>query len=371
MSHSQKKPSAILFVAPHRPHRSPSQRYRIENFFSFLNEKGIRYSYVWLLSEKQDRVFYSDAFFLVKAWILWVCLLKRIFHLFRLVNYDIVFIQRESFFLNTLFFERIARRLGKRIIFDFDDAIWIPDTSEANRRWFFLKSPHKPFRSMKIADVVLAGNEWLRQHALVVQKNSFYMPTVINTDVYFPKSEKDCNRPYPVLGWTGSQTTFRHLTMLFPVLEEIYREKKFILRVLVDESTQIPYATFPVEKKIWSEEAEPDIVSSFDIGLMPLPDEEWVKGKCGLKALVCMACGVPVVASRVGVSEKIIRHGINGLLVDNMPESWKENILFFMHNPDKVLSCGKEAVLTVKKNYSVHAWKNKWLEFVTGYKSEE
>ncbi len=352
----------ILFVAPHRPCRSPSQRYRIEQFLPFLQEKGINYTYAYILNEHDDRIFYKKGNFFLKIYVLIKALIRRIHHLKLLKTHEVVFIQRESYFLGTLFFEKTAGRKSKTIIYDVDDALWIPDTSEGNKFWRFLKSKKKCFKTASIADVVLAGNHWLVEKFRPYNKNVIYFPTVVDTNYYKPAILKE-NHTIPVIGWIGSSTTIKHLYPLFPLLEKVYKKSPFKFIICSGKDTLIPKTTFDLEFTEWEAEKEVEIINRFDLSVMPLPDEEWVNGKCALKALVCMACGVPVISSAKGVIKEIINDGINGYLAQN-DEEWEQKLIFLMENHHKMDDIRKNALETIKKYYSTEVWKNRWLEIL-------
>ncbi|MCX8080063.1 MAG: glycosyltransferase family 4 protein [Bacteroidia bacterium] len=352
----------ILFIAPHRPGRSPSQRYRIEQFIPLLEENHIPYTYAYLLSPSDDKIFYSKGKWLLKVFILVKCLIKRFFHLKYLFSHDVIFIQRESYFLGFIFFERIAKILKKHIIYDVDDALWIPDTSEGNRFWSFLKSKTKTFRTARLASAVFAGNEWLAEQLIPYNRNTIYLPTVVDTEKYFPSNtEKHLTEKIPVIGWIGSPTTLKHLITVFPVLDEIYKEKKFRFILCSGKDAAMPQTLFPIEFVEWAEDSEVHTIQKFDFGIMPLPDENWTNGKCGLKALVCMACGKPVVASHLGANPKIISHGIDGFLAKN-PSEWKKFILKLIDDHDLIRTMGKNARKKTEEYFSVKKWEEAWMK---------
>jgi glycosyltransferase involved in cell wall biosynthesis len=351
---------SVLIVCAHRPNRSPSQRYRFEQYLRFLEASGFLFTYSYLLNEKDDRVFYSSGNFLTKLFILLKSLVIRINDLFRLKQFDIIFIQREASFLGTSFFERRASRSGAKVIFDFDDSIWLADTSPGNKKWEWIKKPEKFFTNVNLADTVIAGNAYLADKARPFNKNLSIIPTTIDTDIHFPKPELR-NKDVLTIGWSGSISTVKHFEILVPVLIKI--NDKFRGKV---EFKLLGDATYkndrlPLEAIAWTDKTEVDELNSFDIGLMPLPDDEWAKGKCGLKGLSYMACAVPAIMTGVGVNKEIIQHGVNGFLVHSEDE-WFDVLCNLIVDTSLRKGIGERGRQTVIEDYSVHANKNKYLE---------
>ena len=139
---------SVLILCAHRPRRSPSQRYRFEQYLPFLEEHGFRFTWSYLLDEEDDKLFYSHGSFINKALILLKTLRIRRKDVKRFSNYDIIFIQREASFLGSSRIEKEARASGAKVIFDFDDSIWLADTSPGNRKWQWIKKPSKFFANV-------------------------------------------------------------------------------------------------------------------------------------------------------------------------------------------------------------------------------
>ncbi|PBQ31486.1 glycosyl transferase family 1 [Sphingobacteriaceae bacterium] len=351
-------PSVIILCA-HRPKRSPSQRYRFEQYLTFLEQQGFYFTFSYLLNEEDDITFYSQGNILAKVFILLKSVLRRIKDVFRFKNYDIIFIQRETSFFGTAYFEKCARKSGAYVIFDFDDSIWLADTSPGNKKWEFIKKPEKFFEAISRANIVIAGNAYLADKAKDVNLHTVVIPTTIDTNFHIPKPELR-NKEVLTIGWSGSISTIKHFETLLPVLVKIkdrYKEKvKF--KILGDKTYSNPL--LEIEALGWTENTEVDIINSFDIGLMPLPDDEWAKGKCGLKALSYMACEVPSVLSPVGVNTTIIQNGVNGFLATNEQE-WFDILSQLIENKELRSTIGKAGRETVLKKYSVDAQKYNYL----------
>lgn len=350
----------VLILCAHRPKRSPSQRYRFEQYLPFLKEKGFHFTWSYLLSEKDDHTFYSRGKFIFKVLILLKSLLLRFKDCLRFRHYDIVFIQRETSFLGTSYFEKRAKRSGAFVIFDFDDSIWLADTSPGNKKWEFIKKPEKFFKAISHADTVIAGNSYLAEKARTVNKNSVVIPTTVDTDFHIPKPGLRGGHSV-VIGWSGSVSTVKHFEKLLPVLVRIKQRFKDKVRFKILGEENYSNKLLDVEARKWTEESEVDELNSFDIGIMPLPDDAWANGKCGLKALTYMACEIPSVVSAVGVNKEIIVHKKNGCLASDENE-WFDLLCELIENKALRTEIGKAGRKTVIEKYSVEANKLKYLE---------
>src|SRR5688572_20543609 len=217
------RPKKVLILCAHRPGRSPSQRYRFEQYLPFLRQQGFEFEFSFLLNAKDDKTFYSKGHFVSKVFILLKGIFIRIKDTFRFKNYSIVFIQREAHFLGTSFFEKRAFRSGAKVIFDFDDSIWLSDTSPGNKKWERIKAPAKFFKNIAYAHRVIAGNQYLANKALPFNQHVSVIPTTIDTTIHVPKPELK-HKEVVTIGWSGSVSTVKHFELIVPVLKRI-REK--------------------------------------------------------------------------------------------------------------------------------------------------
>ena len=241
----------------------------------------------------------------------------------RAVGFDGVFLHKKK--LN--FFDALwLRHYARKIIYDFDDAVMYSE-----------KTPEKPYRkrlksfqrTVKLADMVIAGNCYLAEHAKRFNTNVRILPTGLDTSAYKvhinPKNDgKIC------LVWVGSKSTLRYLAEIKPVLEEIgSRFQNLILRIISDEFLDLQ--NMPVEKHRWSEQTQViDLVTS-DIGLAPLPDNRFTRGKCGFKVLQYAAAELPVVASPVGVNAQYVHDGVTGFHAANISQ-WVDKVSKLFEN---------------------------------------
>lgn len=323
--------------------------YRIYQYLDYLRSEGIEctvlssrpskyYSPSWTPQEglwhKATMCLYA---FPKAANRLWACL--------RSVEHDIVFLQRDLLVGGgTPFLETLLKKFFRRkIIFDFDDAIYL--SSEGYHR--------KILRIIGLSDHIIAGNSFLKEYALRYNHKVTVIPTSMDTDSYRPGENEDNEKV--VIGWIGLPMNFIYLNLLGGVFKKLSeRYNRLELKVVSSDLHRLHLNGIKVSKREWSREREIEEVQSFDIGIMPLTDDEWAKGKCGGKALVCMACGVPVVCSAVGANVEILKDGVNGFLARGEDE-WVEKLSALIEDKQLRQRIGREGRKTVEQKYSVKA----------------
>lgn len=357
----------ILYIVPHRFNRSPGQRFRCEHFIPVLQQAGYETRYAYLLSEWDDTYFYKKGAYFWKLVVFIKAIFRRIYHVRIARTYDVIFIYREAFMIGTTFFERLLKRTGVPIIYDFDDSIWLNDTSEGNQNLAWLKKTSKTDTIISLAHAVIVGNEFLAQHARQFNPNVFVIPTTIDTNyhkpnkscfVYFDTSQKIS----PIcIGWTGSETTVKHFTLLENVLLKIKKKYGNKVTFMLISNNLYENKELGVSTTFWNANDEINQLSHIDIGIMPLPNDEWSRGKCGFKGLQYMAMEIPCIMSAVGVNTEIIEHGVNGFLAYNNDE-WEEYLTLLIDNSELRKTIGKQGRKTVEERYSINSQKLKYVE---------
>ena len=352
-----KKKKKILFLSPYPIGIGPSQRFRFEQYLNFISEKyEITQKTFW--NEKAWNILFSNSNFILKFYYLTLAFAKRKLLMFSIHNYDIVFIHREVAHIGPPIFEWIIRFIfKKKIIYDFDDAIWHLDYSDKNKIVRFFKSTWKVKYICKWADVIITGNDYLANYAKRYNKNVIVIPTTINTDYHKPQKIKTSNKI--TIGWTGTLTTLKQLKLIFDVIKKIEQNYNIEFIVISNDNPKPRLNSFKFIK--WQKQTEISDLSTFDIGIMPLPNDEWAKGKCGLKGLQYMALEIPTVMSPVGVNTEIIEDGKNGFLADTEQE-WLDKLSLLIENKELREKLGKAGRKTVIEKYSVEANKQKYLD---------
>jgi len=337
----------VLALVPYPSGRAPGQRYRIEQWIPLLRREGIHVTLSPFLSRRGMDLMYESGHVGTKAWETLSGYVRRIGQALWAGSADVIFVYREAALLGPALIEQLlALRLP--LVFDFDDAIYLADTSSANAWSRRFKSPTKAETICRVARHVTVGNEFLAGFARHRSRQVTVVPSTIDTDFYRVRARG--RNPVPVIGWTGSLTTARYLIALAPTLRRLREKWDFELRI-VGANVQLDGLT--VHCLPWRAESEPDDLRRLDVGLMPLPDDEWSRGKCGMKALQYMALGIPPVVSPVGVNSNIVRDGVNGFHARTAGE-WIERIGVLIEDETLRRRLGQEARRTVEESYSSH-----------------
>lgn len=344
---------SIFFLVPYPLGKAPSQRFRFEQYFELLKENGFKFEVRSFYSDKTWNYLHQEGHVFSKALKITSAFLFRFFQLFSLLKYDYVFIHREVTPIGPPLFEWIISKIiRKKIIYDFDDAIWLPNYSESNSSFQKLKYYKKVNGIMKWAYKISAGNSYLVEYAKQYNSQVFENPTTIDTNAYHNPSlyVVNKNNKVPVIGWTGTHTTAKYLEFLIPILEKLNVDFDFEFCVISNEVPSVRIKNLHFLK--WKKESEIEDLLRFDIGVMPLSDDYWAKGKCGFKALQYMALGIPAIVSPVGMNTNIIDHGKNGFLCSTENE-WYESLRYLLENPIEIKKMHGYARQKIVDRYSV------------------
>jgi len=260
-------------------------------------------------------------------------------------RFDVAFVYREAAPLGPAWYEGIlARRIP--MVFDFDDAIQYADASPANRMAGRLKPRGRAARVCRLSKHVTVGNETLAAFARCHAGAVTVIPSTIDTDLYTVQPHPVNVRP--VVGWTGSETTVRYLQALLPPLRRLRQSVDFELRVI---GGRLDLSEGEGRCLPWRPETEVEDLRPLDVGLMPLDDDEWSRGKCGMKALQYMALRIPPVVSPVGVNASMVQDGVSGFHARS-EEDWIDRVALLLRNPGLRERLGHAARRTVEVHYS-------------------
>ncbi|MBS1573225.1 MAG: glycosyltransferase family 4 protein [Bacteroidetes bacterium] len=347
----------ILFLAPYPVNESPSQRYRFEHYLALLTKEGITYSYQPFLSISAWKFFFLPGRHFQKALAVLGGFIRRWLLMFTVGKYDFVFVHREAAPLGPPIFEWIiAKIFCKKMIFDFDDAIWVPVASENNRIAKFFKWPSKIATICKISYKVSAGNEYLAAFASKYCKNVEIVPTVVNTELVHNKLQNQ-QTDNPNIGWTGTFSTLKYLDLVIPALQNLQLKYNFTFIVIANKNPELRLRNYQFIE--WRKETEAADLLKMHIGLMPLLDDEISKGKCGFKAIQYMSLGIPALVSPVGVNANIVDDGVNGFVCESI-DDWENKLEELLKSASLRAQMGNAARMKIEKNYSVSS---SWLLF--------
>lgn len=339
----------VLALVPTEPDRNPGQRYRIEQWEPRLRALGVEIVYSSFGFPELSEVLYRPGHQLRKALLILQAYLHQMRAIARVGRFDLVYVFREAALLGPAFIESAIARRGVPLVFDFDDAVFVPYVSPSNGYLSYLKCFGKTATLCRIAEQVMAGNRYLQDYAERYSDAVTLVPTTIDTDVYRPELRRPRGNGVTVIGWTGSHSTVQHLRLAFPVLEELARRHPIRMVVVGSDPIEIPGVETLFRR--WSSAREVQDLADIDLGIMPLPDDEWSRGKCGLKALQYMALGVPAVVSPVGVNTEIVEDGVNGF-TPSTDRRWIERLSLLVERPELRERLGAEARKTVESRYS-------------------
>ncbi|HEX7845512.1 MAG TPA: glycosyltransferase [Chitinophagaceae bacterium] len=359
MKTSEKKPS-IYFIVATPLGILPSQRFRFEHYLPYLDENGVKYKISHYFSMKTRDVLYKKANVWGKVMAIMPGYLKRFGDLFRLIPYNYVYIHREVAPVGPPVFEWIiAKILRKKIVYDFDDAIWVPTMSEHNKKFRFTRSFSKIGKICKWSYVVTVGNKFLADYASQFsKKNVQVIPTVVNTETTHGQLQEQ-GISKPAIGWTGSFTTLVYLNKVLPVLQRLQNKIDFTFYVIADQDPALPLKNYQFIK--WKRDTETEDLLRFHIGLMPLTDDVISRGKCGFKAIQYMALGIPPVVSPVGVNTEIVQDGVNGYICEGENE-WEERLEKLLTDENLRKNIGIAARRKIEQQYSVYSTRDMFLD---------
>lgn len=354
------KQKKVLFLLPYPLKHAPSQRFRVELFEQFLQQSDIAYKMAPFMDVATWNILYTGGSSLEKViGILKGFLVRLLTVLFSAYQYDYIFIHREAAPLGPPIFEWfLAKVLRKKIIFDFDDAIWIPNTTQENRIAAWFKAFWKVKLICKWSYKVVGGNEYLCDFAKQVNKNVVLIPTCVDV-VHGHNKEKIHQHNHVVIGWTGSHSTLFYLDKILPILQELSAVYEFEFILIANKNPQLKLKNYRFIK--WNEATEIDDLIKIDIGLMPLEMDKWSEGKCGFKLIQYMALGIPSIASPVGVNKKIVTDGINGFLAIT-PEDWRQHLINLLSDFELRKKIGAQGRSLIVEQYSVQANSRKFIE---------
>ena len=347
----------MLVICPFPLGVAAGQRLKYEQYFDDWRRSG------WVIdpSPYSDlatwQVLYEPAHFVRKAFGLVKGHLRRMRDMARVGRYDLVFIHMWVTPLGTSLFERLTRRLAKKLILDLEDNVLVGQglTREQNPNHLMtmLKGPGKARYLIRTADHVITSSPFLNDKCLRIneRKACTYISSSVDTDRFVPANRYE-GRDGLTIGWTGTHSTKVMLDLLRPVFQKLARKRRFKLRVIGNFDYELPGVDLEVIR--WTREREVEDLQAIDIGVYPLPLEEWVTGKSGLKAIQYMAFGLPCVATAVGTTPMIIRDGENGLLV-RTEEEWEEALERLIDDPDLRRRLGQQARRDAVAKYSTAA----------------
>lgn len=344
MNTSRKK---VLFLTKYA-RNGASSRYRTFQYLPWFKQAGIQCHVMPLFDEaylihryESGRGHVGDV---LRAF------LHRLAALAAARRYDLVVIEYELLPYFPALPERLLDWLGVPYVVDYDDALF--HQYDQHSKWWVRRLLGKKIaRVMRGARLVTAGNAYLADYARRAGAERIeIIPTVIDLQRYPRASAARPPNEIFTIGWIGSPSTSNYLRAVAPALAEACAGRKARVRLIGSGPVDLPGV--PVDVLPWNENTEVDMLHQFDVGIMPLPDEPWARGKCGFKLIQYMACGLPVVASPVGVNAEIVEHGVNGFLADTR-DQWVESLKTLLLDSELRQRMGQASRQKVEERYSL------------------
>ena len=321
-----------------------SSRLRSYQYLPYLSQKGFQVDISALFDNHYLEGFFSarkrNPFEIIRYY------LKRGQWISKIQSYDMIWIEYELFPWLPATIENLIIRKHIPLIVDYDDAVFHRFDLSSNRLVRKLLG-QKFDHIMRSASAVIVGNQYIADRATSAGASSVVkIPTVVDLSKYRYTAKQKST--VFTIGWIGTPHTAQYLRMIEPALKRI--AAKYRIQFIGVGTGNLKIDGVPTESLKWSKINEAKTLSSFDVGIMPLRDEPFERGKCGYKLIQYMACGLPVVASPVGANTEIVEHGRNGFL-SSFKDQWIKAIEYLIRNPDKAQKMGKEGRRKVENSY--------------------
>jgi len=354
---AEKRNKKILVLCPYPRDYVPAQRLKFEQYYSNWQDNGFDLEISSFISERTQKILYKKGYLFEKMLGTFGGYLRRFRDVFRLRQYDIVYIFLWATPFGPPIMERLIRRLAKKQVYDIDDLVYIINTSQHNRFIKPLKSSSKINYLIKNSDHVLVSTEELVAYSKKLNENLTLIPATIDVKKY--KYPVEYESDTVVIGWSGSHTTSKYLHLIDNVLRQI--SQKYSVKIMVMGDDDFKLQGVDIELLHWTAETEIANIQKFDIGLHPLPEEPWVHGKSGGKLVQYMAAGLPIIATAIGPNYKVIKDGYNGFLVKD-EQAWTEKLEVLIKDAQLRKQMGANSRKFVEENLSVEVHAPKYLE---------
>lgn len=351
----------VLALVPYPLDTAPGQRYRIEQWAPYLRELGIDVTFAPFASTALSERLYEPGFRVAKASAMFRGLWARIGEAWSAARYDVVFVHREASLLGPAWAERLARFRCSAFVYDFDDAVYLPYVSPSNKYLSYLKFPWKTAAICRLATEVIVGNSHLAEYARHHNSRVHIVPSTVSLRTYKLRPSRG-NNP-PVIGWSGSHSSAQYLPLVYGALKRLRHRRPFRFLVIGTEGLSVPGVE--TECRSWSSAKEVEDLWDLDVGIMPLPDEPWARGKCGMKAIQYMGVGIPPVVSPVGANREIVVEGWNGLFASS-EDRWVEALDRLLCDHELRRRLGREARRTVETRFSAEVQAPRVAEVLRG-----
>jgi glycosyltransferase involved in cell wall biosynthesis len=343
----------VLALVPNQYGHAPGQRSSIELWESVLAPVGIRIHYAPFETERLHEVLYLPGHYATKVEEMVRAYFERIKLLRDLDRFDAVFVYREAALLGPAFLEKIVARRGRPIIYQLDDPLFVPYRSPSNGYLSYLKFFGKIAEICRLAKVVMVNSTHIHEYASQYNKNIWQVPSVVDTKQYVFRPELLEKQPKEVcIGWSGSPTTVNNIKIIASPLSKLAERVKHRVHLIGGTNFDLPGVDYTAQK--WRADTEVQDLRKLQVGMVPLPVNEWNKRKFYMKTAQYMALGIPPVATPLGSNPEVIEHGVTGFLADG-EEEWVKYLRLLIEDHDLRLAMSQRAAETAKAKYSLES----------------
>jgi glycosyltransferase involved in cell wall biosynthesis len=338
--------------------KSASFRYRLEQYLPYLKNAGYSYKVESLLTDRYlEHKFKTGK----RDWLGYIrVFLHRLSLFWRVRNFGLVIICVEFLPYFPPVFEKYLKWINIPYIFDYDDPVF--HYYDLSGNYIVKLAFGKKYATvLSNASYIIGGSPYLVNFSKQFNNNVIYLPTVVDPSHYNRVKTFSNKRPTFTIGWIGSPSTSIYLNLITPALKNIC--KQYDVRIVLIGAGNFFIEDVPVEIKTWTEKSEVDLLLEFDVGIMPLTDDLWSQGKCGFKLVQYMACGLPVIASPVGVNTEMVEHGKNGFLASSIDE-WIRAFSNLAEDKELCKKMGQHSRITFENEYSLSVTAPKFLSII-------
>ncbi|MCB9140023.1 MAG: glycosyltransferase family 4 protein [Caldilineaceae bacterium] len=319
-----------------------SARFRTQQYFPLLTARGIRCAHFPRIPKARSS---KKTGAIGRALGTAVAIPTRTAAIVQAPMFDVVVLQRELLRFLSPWPEQLLAKVSAKLIFDFDDAIWL--------RYRGADRQNPIAHIISSSDSVCAGNKYLAEYAEQYNPNVFIVPTPIDTQHITPRTADTVDDKFRI-GWTGASSTLKYLSELKPVFRKLRRLGDNIILSIICDQKPTEDLGLPIEYVPWNPTNEVDALRRFDVGVMPIPNDEWSRGKCSFKLLQYMAAAVPSICSPVGMNIDVIgTKGSRGILAES-PADWETGLAEYYGNVHFRRRVGDNGRAHVDKFYSIN-----------------
>jgi L-malate glycosyltransferase len=356
-SNVHKGKQRILVICPFPEGVAAGQRLKYEQYFDDWRKQGFDVTVSSYMDKAMWDVVYQRGHYPAKVRGVLRGHLRRMRDMLRIHQFDVVYVFMWVTPFGTPLLERVVRRQAKRLVYDIEDNVLMSEANSAsesaNPIMRLLKGPGKARFLVRAAEHVITSSPFLNDTCMAMneKKSCTYISSSIDTDRFQPKTPYSNDKPV-VIGWTGTFSSKPYLDLLRDVFVRLAKKVDFTLRVIGNFDYELAGVNLEVVR--WSAAREVEDLQALDIGVYPLPVNDWVFGKSGLKAIQYMAFALPCVATNIGMTPRIIEHHRNGLLV-RTDDEWVAALEQLVREPDLRKKLGQAARKDAEEKYSLHA----------------